>query len=402
MYKPFATNDTNLLLRSKVWAQGTPGTNSKRPSAFIQGVYPAFLDRGHGCYVYDTSGNRYVDFVASLGPLILGHNHPKVNEAILRQLRKGVLFSLPSPLEIEVAEKIVSMFPVEQVRILKTGNEATLAAIRIARAYTAQDPAHENGYFWSEGYHGHGDLWTALTPPAIGVTDEFHVLRSSPDNINKGGIRILEPIQTDASDHRRMVVSDLCAMNHSLIILDEIVTALRVPSFSVAKWWDLKPDMICLGKALAYGLPLSVVAGKKEVMSCDEYFVSSTYSGETLSLAACKAVLEEVYLLGMADLWFYANRFQDKFNELCRGIGVALEGYGTRAMLNVEYENTMLFMQEAVKAGLLFGKAFYYTFAHMEGKIEESTFNLIADIVERIRTGQVKLEGEKAVQTFVR
>lgn len=119
----------------KVLAQGETGTNSKRPSAYVEEIYPTHVVKGVGCYLYDTEGKKYVDFVSGLGTNLLGYDHPKVVEAVCEQARKGASFTLPHYLEVEVAEKIVSMVPaIEKVRFVKNGDDSTTNAARIARA----------------------------------------------------------------------------------------------------------------------------------------------------------------------------------------------------------------------------------------------------------------------------
>lgn len=379
----------------KVWAQSQPGTNSKRASQYPQN-YPNFLTKAQGPYVWDLDGKKYIDFVGALGAIILGHNHPKVTEAVQAQLSTGYISgTFPHPIEIETAELIQEMFPAcEKIRFLKNGDDATRAAVRIARAYTDATHIHSNGY------HGSSDLWTSITPPAVGVKDEFFINRATQE---QRACIILEPIHLSTNDSQKLSITEAFKIKkNGLMIFDEIITGCRVPKFSIHKWWNLKPDIICLGKGIANGFPLSVVGGKAEIMDAKEYFISTTFSGEAISLAACKATLTELKLKSIDDLWFYANRFMNKFNEICAPINVKIEGYGTRGMMKLTESSTALFCQEALKGGLLFGKAFFFHFGHMEANIEEHVFNLVGDIVHRISQGSVKLEGRLPQESFVR
>lgn len=379
-----------------VWAQGYCGTNSKRPTQYPANA-PTFFSRAQGPYVWDVDGKRYVDFVGALGAIILGHDHPKVTEAICKQLSTGYISgSLPHPIEIETAEMIQEMFPAcEKIRFLKNGDDATRAAVRIARSLHSDG----NGTVLSEGYHGSSDIWTQLTPPAIGVKDNFRITDRYPPDHNPE-ILITEPVALDISDERKKLLSK--KLSQHITIFDEIITGCRVPELSVHKWWGLQPDIVCLGKAIANGFPLSVVGGKKEIMDAKEYFISTTFSGEAVSLAACKATLTELKTKSMKDLWYYANRFQTKFNELCGEIGVTIQGYGTRGKMDLTDPKVALFCQEACKAGLFFGKAFFYNFSHMESSVEDLVFNLLNDIVTQIRLGKCKYEGELPQKPFVR
>lgn len=389
----------------KVWAQGFPGTNSKRFTQYPSNA-PKFLTRAQGPYVWDESGKKYIDFVGALGAIILGHNHPKVTEGVQMQLSTGyVSGSFPHPIEIETAELIQEMFPAcEKIRFLKNGDDATRAAVRIARAFEFED-SFLSDWIISDGYHGAGEIWTSMTPPAIGISGEHQII-----DFNENGIKlvdndqhpfIFEPIQLDASDERKNEILEY-RKKCKFIIFDEIITGCRVPSYSVHKWWNLKPDIVCLGKAIANGFPLSVVGGKKEIMDAKEYFISTTFSGEAISLAACKATLTELKIQNINELWFYANRFQNKFNEICKDISVSIQGYGTRGSMDLTNPKVALFCQEALKAGMLFGKAFFFNFSHLENHIEDYIFDLIFDIVSSIKSGKVTYQGELPKAPFVR
>lgn len=409
----------NLHERGKyVLAQGETGTNSKRPSHYIEGVYPTHALKGIGSRFMDESGRTYIDFVSGLGTNILGYNHPKVTESVMEQLKKGgPSYSLPHHLEVEVAEMIQEIIPhMEKVRFLKTGNEATLASIRIVRAYRGNE-----GWIESDSYHGHGDLWTSLTPPGLGIKDSHRIFSwGNPMRINIEDKKhqaafICEPIQISLihkfgngeemsrKELLSMIVNKSKADWHIPIIFDEVVSGFRVPKYTVSQWWDIQPDITCLGKAIANGFPLSVVGGKKEVMDCGEYFISSTYSGEAMSLAACKATLQELKQKSMDDLMFYGKKFCNEFNKICEPIGSKIEGYGTRGQTDFyENENTVLLFQELCKAGVFMGRAFFYNFAHMEEEVEKPVLSLVYDAVERVKKGLVKLEGKAPRQTFKR
>ena len=262
----------------------------------------------------------------------------------------------------------------------------------------------------SDGYHGCSDIWTSVTLPAKGVPPEQYV-KQLPDDyteelLSSACAVIIEPIKLDASDTRKTWIKKLredCTNYGVMLIFDEIVTGFRVSKYTVSAWWNIQPDLICLGKALANGYPLAVVSGKKEVMDCGEYFISSTYSGEAISLAACKATLEELQKRKMEDLIYYGQRFCDRFNEICKPIGSRIEGYGSRGETDFyENDNTVLLFQELCKCGILMGRAFFWNFAHIEEEVEESTLNLVSDAVNRIQNGKVKLEGKKPIQSFKR
>jgi glutamate-1-semialdehyde aminotransferase len=195
-------------------------------------------------------------------------------------------------------------------------------------------------------------------------------------------------------------IREWCKEKGTLFIIDEIITGFRVPKWTVSNLWSLDPDIILLGKGIANGYPLAVVAGKKEIMDASEYFVSSTFSGEAVSLAACQATIAEIHQKNLVDLMFYGKRLQDKLNALHPEI--KFEGYGTRAMLNMTNPTTALFAQEMCKAGFLFGKAHFFNFAHLEANIEDLVMSAAKGVVDQINQGNVKLEGDVPRETFKR
>ena len=383
----------------KVLAQKSTGTNSKRPSQFVDGVYPTHIVKADRCYVWDEDGNKHIDFISGLGTQSLGYNHPKVNEAVLKQLKKGInTSSLPDVIEVECAEMICDVFGVDKIRFLKTGNEATAAAICIARSF------NQKPQVISEGYHGHHEMFTSLTPPSIGIKDAFKI-QSEFSISNDTSCYITESLYLDVSDQYKSTLTkklQACKDQNVVTILDEVVTGSRVPELSVNKWWKLDADIICLGKGIANGYPLSVVAGKKEIMDCSEYFVSCTFSGEAISLAACMATIKEIQSRSLKALFSQANQFMEDFSKIANPIGTTLEGYGTRAMLNTTHPQTGLLMQECIKKGVMLGKAFFYNFSHMEENIDQHVLSVVQDAVDRIQKGKVSLEGKVPQETFKR
>src|ERR1051325_7633591 len=143
-------------------------TNSKRPEAYVKGIFPSHVIRGEGCYLWDAWGNKYLDFVGGLGTNILGFGHPKITKAVSRVLSQGPSLSLPTVLEIEVAERLTALTGFPKVRFYKTGTEACMAAIRIARAFSMESNKDQ---YWgvSEDYHGWSDQFVSLTPPSKGI-----------------------------------------------------------------------------------------------------------------------------------------------------------------------------------------------------------------------------------------
>lgn len=373
-------------------------TNSKRPQSFVYGVYPTHLIKGEGATVIDVQGNRYLDFICGLGTNFLGYGFGPVNDAVISALNGGLCLSLSSTLEVEFAEKLKAMFPfIEKMKILKTGTEACIAAVRIARAATGR------AEILSEGYHGHGDEFIGLMPPHYGVYPNSHMqkLNDLSDVKTTTAAVIVEPILTDASQKRIEWLRELrekCNKTGTLLIFDEVITGVRYLSHSVSREYAIYPDLICLGKALANGMPIAVVAGKKEVMECCEYFVSSTYAGDRASLAAAIATMDQVQQkYRVKDLWPQGERFINLFNAI-KPEKLRIEGYATRGVFVGDDLFKALFFQEACRAGLLFGASWFFNHHHVQHI--ESIFKIINDIFSRIDCGAVSLLGDMPKSPF--
>jgi glutamate-1-semialdehyde 2,1-aminomutase len=398
--KPF---DWSYYIRAQDCIAQTALTNSKRIDCLVKGVYPTHLTKGLGCHVWDTSGKKYVDFICGLGTNLLGYAEAEVTEAICTQARRGASFSLGTPLELEVAEKVKELFPfVTHLRFLKTGSEACLAALRIARAKTKRSG------ILSHGYHGWGDEFVFLSPPALGVPRVFYETTGSLGDISQDetfdGVAavIVEPVMADISQERiewLNLLREKCTKNGTLLIFDEIITGFRFPGFSASRYFGIEPDLICLGKAIANGMPLSVVAGKKDVMNCDEYFVSSTFAGETLSLAAAlkTMTLIQTNKYDLQTLWEQGTRFLAQFNSFWPKT-LAIQGYPTRGIFTGDPLTKALFWQEACKAGILFGPSWFFNFKHIEHS--DAILSTCQDIIARLKTSEVKLEGEMPQSPF--
>lgn len=375
-------------------------TNSKRPQSFVRGIYPTHFVSAHGAKVADVDGNTYVDYICGLGSQLFGHTDPSIQSAVSRQLLRGPMFSLGSALEVEVAELFQNQFCyLERVRFLKTASEACSAAVRIARVFT------ESYWVYSEGYHGWHDEFTSLTPPAKGVAcGEWMQLLQPWDGFGNrlegAAAVIVEPVITDWSEER---INWLRKLRHeteksgTLLIFDETITGLRFPGLSVAKHTGINPDLCVMGKSIAGGLPLALVGGRADVMSCD-YFVSSTFAGDCLALSAARAVFGLINTPGVMELLqSRANKFCDKFNAIAPDL-IKIEGYNTRGIFVGSDMNKALFMQECVKAGVLFGPAFFYGTEHHVH--DDFTLGICKSVLNRIVNNEVKLEGEMPQKAY--
>ncbi len=278
-------------------------TYSKSYRYYCQGDSPAFIERGEGCYLYDVDGNKFIDFVCALGPITIGYNIEEVNNAIKEQLEKGISFSLQAEVEVELAEKIIDIIPcAEMVRFVKNGGDATTSAIRLARAFTERDLVALSGY------HGMHDWSIGSTENNKGIpkdvsnltkTFEYNNIESLKELFeeypNQIAAVILEPIQANGpKDDFLQKVKDLTHENGAILIFDEVVSGFRYALGGASELYDVVPDMAAFGKGMGNGLPISAVAGKKEIMKQIEegIFVSTTFGGEALSMAGSIAALK--------------------------------------------------------------------------------------------------------------
>jgi len=375
--------------------QGTT-TNSKHWNSHVKGVYPTHIKASTGPYLIDTENKKYVDFAGGLGTNLLGYGHPLIESEVEKYRHQGKSPSLPHILEVEVAEKLKQCFSwTQRWKFLKTGTEATLASLRMARAYT------ERNVILSEYYHGWADIFTSLTPPAKGVPPHEYIKPLTLEYLTKYPLSvaaiITEPIAIDASKERIDYLNRLrriCDENGILLIFDEIITGFRYKSLSVSKHYNVIPDLITIGKACGNGYPLAAVGGPKEILDND-YFVSSTYAGEITALAACNAVIDTIRTkpeFHIDRLWEAGEKFLKGFNEASKELSFHIEGYPTRGVFKGNEENIALFFQEACLAGILFGKSWFISHSHIP--LLENTLESCKDIILKMSKTKPKLLGE--------
>jgi glutamate-1-semialdehyde 2,1-aminomutase len=254
--------------------------------------------------VWDVDGNEYIDFVNGLASITLGYNDPDVNAAVRKQLDEGTIFSLAHPIEIAVAEKIIEMVPcAEMVRFGKNGSDVTSGAVRLARAYTGRDRVAVSGY------HGWQDWYIGSTARNKGVPEAVRALTHSfpyndvpalqklfDDMPGQIAAVILEPMNVFEPKERFLEqVKALAHERGALLIFDETITGFRYAKGGAQELFAVTPDLATFGKGVANGYPLSVIAGRRDVMKLmEEIFFSFTFGGETLSLAASLATLTKL------------------------------------------------------------------------------------------------------------
>lgn len=369
----FLESEKLLRLAEAVIPLGSQ-TFSKSRTQYPLGVSPFFASKGSGSYLWDVDGNKYVDLVASLAAVTLGYGDPEINKAVKRQLKKGVSLSLSSKLETVVAEKIIDLVPsAEMVRFAKNGSDATSAAVRIARYFTRRD------HIISIGYHGWHDWYIGSTTRSMGVPSAVQALTLSAryndlshvENLFeevKGDVAavILEPMNSvDPAPGYLESLRSFCSSNNILLIFDEVITGFRFAKGGAQELFGVTPDLSCFGKGIANGFPISVIAGKREIMEgFKEVFFSGTFGGELLSLTAANVVLDkvkdgrvipELYRVGQAIQEGLTSEISHKKYEF-----VNLSGNPTWTFLNWTLSSDALqnqvktyFLQEMFKRGIL-------------------------------------------------
>jgi glutamate-1-semialdehyde aminotransferase len=417
-----------MLARARRSIPGASQTLSKGADMFVEGAYPAFLERGRGCRVWDVDGGEYIDYILGLASITLGYAYPAVTEAVARQLAEGSIFSLPHPLEVEVAERLIEVIPcAEQVRFLKTGSEANSAAIRIARAATGREVVVYNGY------HGWADWYAVTTPRSKGIpkdtarsiapfnyNDLPSLVRALDEHDGNVAAVIMEAALLDAPAPGFLEgVRKLAHAHGALLIFDEIVTGFRWAIGGAQESYRVVPDLATFGKGMANGLPLAAIVGRADLgRQFEEVFVSSTFGGDTLALAAARATIDEYRRQPVIErLWAAGRRFQEGFRAAVGRTGVPAECIGFPVHPKIVFRDASeersrllmsLFLQETARRGVLLHFAGFNTsFSHSDADVDESleaceaALRIVAEARAEGRVAE-RLEGKPYGEVFKR
>ncbi|MCR6685615.1 glutamate-1-semialdehyde 2,1-aminomutase [Pseudoxanthomonas sp.] len=332
------------------------GVNSPVRAFKSVGGEPFFVQRADGPYLYDVDGNRYIDYVGSWGPMIVGHNHPAVREAVQKAIADGLSFGAPCPAEVTMAETITRLVPsCEMVRMVNSGTEATLSAIRLARGATGRSKIVK-----FEGcYHGHGDsflvkagsgMLTLGVPTSPGVPAGLSELTLTlPYNDfdaatalfeQQGGEiagLIIEPVVGNANcipprEGYLQHLRELCTRHGALLIFDEVMTGFRVALGGAQAHYGIVPDLTTFGKIIGGGMPVGAYGGRRELMSqiapAGPIYQAGTLSGNPVAMAAGLAMLELVQAPGFHD------RLEAATAALCAGLEAAAREAGVAVTTN--------------------------------------------------------------------
>ncbi len=380
------TQSQAWLDRARKVIPGCAQTFSKGYTQYVQGVAPVFLKRGEGCRAWDVDENEYIDYVQGLLPNILGYAHDDVNAAVAVQLAEGHSFSLPHPIEVELAERLTRLIPcAEMVRFGKNGSDATSGAIRAARAFTGRERIA------CCGYHGWQDWYIGSTTRSAGVPAAVRQLthpfpfndlaaleRLLNEHHGEFAAVILEPLNfVEPAPGFLAGVQELAHKHGALLIFDEICSGFHFGLGGAQKLFGVTPDLACFGKAMGNGFPISCVLGRADVMRIfSEIFFSFTFAGEVASMAACMKVLDILEETdALARIEANGRTLQDGLNTMARAAGLETRikavGRPQWSLLKFTEENGAdspllknLFQQEAMKRGVLLLATHNMTAAH--------------------------------------
>lgn len=399
------TESQAWLERARKVIPGCAQTFSKGFTQYVQGVAPTFLQRGQGCRVWDVDGNEYIDYVQGLLPNILGYAHPEVNAAAAAQLAQGHSFSLPHPLEVELAERLTRLIPcAEMVRFGKNGSDATSGAVRAARAFTGRDRIACCGYHgWQDWYIG-STTRNAGVPQAVrNLTHPFpyndlaSLEKLLDEHPGEFAAVIMEPVNFVEPAHGFLEgVKHLTRRHGALLIFDEICSGFHFGLGGAQKIYGVTPDMACFGKAMGNGFAISCVVGRADVMhTFNDIFYSFTFAGEVGSMAAAMKVLDILeHTDALARIESSGRTLQDGINSMAKAAGMGQRicslGRPQWSLLKFSDENggespllKNLFQQEAVKRGILLLATHDLTAAHDDAAIH-ATLEAYAEVLKTL------------------
>jgi glutamate-1-semialdehyde aminotransferase len=420
---PDIRNSNALWKRSEGLIPAGTQTLAKGPTQFSNGVAPKYLVRGQGARVWDVDGNEYLDFNMGIGPIILGYCHPEVDGAIRRQLEDGITFSLMHPLEVKLAELMREVIPhVESVRFSKTGCDVTSAAVRLARAFTGREKV------LCCGYHGWHDWYITVTDRNAGIPrcaqDLTHTFNYNDIQSVIGSIDvdtacvILEPFVFEAPKAGFLAgLREVCDRHGALLIFDEMWTGFRCAVGGAQEFFGVRADLALFSKAMANGMPISAITGRRDVMALLEkdVFFFTTFGGEALSLAASIACINVIRNQGIVEHNArVGQRLLDGLNRLKAALGmgyVSVTGYPFRSIVNFSaaagnpLEMKTLMQQELIRRGVLWAGIHNICFAHSDADIDYTlkAYGEVLPILKKaVEGGDVRsyLQGEVLQPVF--
>jgi glutamate-1-semialdehyde 2,1-aminomutase len=367
------------------------GVNSPVRAFKSVGGTPVFIDSANGAYLYDVDGKKYIDYIGSWGPMLLGHNHPAIREAVVKAAEKGLSFGAPCPAEITMAETICELVPsMEMVRMVSSGTEATMSAIRLARGFTGR-----NSILKFEGcYHGHADSLLvkagsgALTlgvPNSPGVpadfakytlTAEFNNLEQVKQIFAEQGADLACIIVEPVAGNMNCIppapgflegLRALCDQYGAVLIFDEVMTGFRVALGGAQAYYNIKPDLTTLGKIIGGGMPVGAFGGRRDIMQhiapLGGVYQAGTLSGNPIAMAAGLAALTEIRKPGVYDvLTAKTTQLIEGLAAVAKEVGIPLATTQVGGMFGVFFskEAQITNYQQATQCDIAAFKRFFH------------------------------------------
>jgi glutamate-1-semialdehyde 2,1-aminomutase len=363
-----------------------------RPLFHPTGTFPQFAAAAEGCRLTDTTGRSYLDWSNGWGPVMLGYRFGPVERAIVDQLHAGPTLSLMHPVEVDVAELVCELVPsAEMVAFAKNGSDALAGAVRLARAVTGRDVILQHGF------HGFHEWYLCQFEDVQGIPEVLRPLvRSFPygnldalraqlsDHEGRVAAVVMEPLNTfEPPPGYLQGVRALAHEHGALLVFDEVLTGFRTSSGGAQQHYGVEPDLTCLGKAMGNGMPLSALAGRRELMAMlPSIGLGLTFRGETLSLAAARAVLHTIASEPVNDhLAEVGTAMRMGFERTSREIGLPCQVLGHPSRLTLGFEPSgehpwerirAMFLREAMRHGLITTGVLLPSYAHDDRAVEES------------------------------
>lgn len=349
------------------------GVNSPVRAYGAIGECPRFIDRADGCYIYDVDGNRYIDYIDSWGPMILGHNFPAIRESVVKACEKGLSFGCATQIEVEMAEFICEHIPhIDMIRMVNSGTEAVMSAIRAARGFTGKSKIIK----FAGCYHGHSDAMLVSAGSGVmtsGVPDSAGVPSGCTQDTMTAVYNDLESVKTLFSQAKGQVAAvivepvaanmgvvlpqegfleglrGLCDENNALLIFDEVITGFRLAFGGAAEYFGIKPDLVTYGKIIGAGMPVGAYGGRLDVMQMvspvGAVYQAGTLSGNPIAMAAGLTQLK--YLYAHPEVY---TGLEEKGRKLYGGMEEILKEKGISYRLNhVSSLGSLFFTSEEVK-----------------------------------------------------
>lgn len=396
------TKSKELLVRAEKTIPLAAQTFSKSKIQYPANS-PLFLTHGDGGYCFDVDGNRYVDLVGGLLPVILGHRDPDVDAAIRQQLDRGISFSLATELEAELSETLCRLIPsAEMTRFGKNGTDVTSAAVHLARAYTGRD------LVLSSGYHGWADWSVAwdhvrnigVPAPVIGQTVPFELGDTRIFDLLHGKKFAAVIVEPETKPNYLRELREFCERSGTLLIFDEIITWPRWGLAGAQGAFGVTPDLTCISKAMANGMPISALVGKREIMShMEKISYSGTFFGETLSIAAAIATIKKLEDKNVIQYVHGNNAVLDRqVTALCHKYNSPIRIHNSGGLTRVSFEGRgtateqdvkTLFIQEMAQAGTLIIASHNLSYVHGPNEIKrvlssyDHALSVIKDAMEK-------------------